>query len=166
VNDATDDEQGPDRNRTADTTVPKADTPRDIGRRSVLGRSLAVGASAGLAAGIAVVGSEAMAQAGANAAPATKVDVVVVGAGLSGLAAARGLKRAGKSVAVLEGRNRVAGRAYTEASKDGTWIDMGAQFIGPGQDRILALAAELGIKHFPFRVVRTGDIVNRCSETW
>lgn len=91
--------------------------------------------------------------------PAIKVDVAVIGAGLSGLAAARGLKRAGKSVVVLEGRDRVGGRAYTEASAAGGWIDMGAQFIGPGQDRILALAEELGVEHFPFHVVGDGILV-------
>jgi monoamine oxidase len=136
------------------TDVP-ADFWQSPRRRDVLKGSLALGVSAGLA----VAGSEAIAQGDAPAPLVAKVDVVVVGAGLSGLAAARNLTRAGKLVAVLEGRDRVGGRAYTEPSNGGSWIDMGAQFIGPGQDRILALAEELGVKHFPFHVSGNGIIV-------
>src|SRR5271167_1104524 len=118
-----------------------ADAPaqsQGLGRRDVLKGSFALGASASLT----VVSSKAMAQSDRSAAPVTKVDVVVVGAGLSGLSAARRLKKAGKSVAVLEGRDRVGGRAYSEPVKSGGWVDMGAQWIGPDQDRVLALADE------------------------
>ncbi len=75
------------------------------------------------------------------------VDVVVVGAGLSGLAAARDLAAAGRSVRVLEARERVGGRTLTE-SHDGTAFDLGAQWIGPGQDRTLRLCDALGVKRF------------------
>ena len=74
--------------------------------------------------------------------------VVVVGAGISGLAAARELKRAGVDVTVLEARDRVGGKMYTvEVGRD--QIDFGAHWIGPGQRRIADLARELGIATEP-----------------
>jgi monoamine oxidase len=77
------------------------------------------------------------------------VDVVVVGAGFAGLSAARALTRAGLSVRVLEARDRVGGRVYTTALAGGSWADLGGQWIGPTQDEILALVAELGVATFP-----------------
>ena len=74
----------------------------------------------------------------------TDVDVCVVGAGFAGLTAALRLKRAGQSVAVLEARDRVGGRTFTEVRADGAWIDRGGAWIGPGQDRIYALLDEFG----------------------
>jgi monoamine oxidase len=76
------------------------------------------------------------------------VEVVVVGAGFAGLTAARMLDEAGRSVVVLEARERVGGRTCTE-THHGTWIDLGGQWIGPGQDRIVALVAELGFGTYP-----------------
>jgi monoamine oxidase len=76
------------------------------------------------------------------------VDVVVIGAGLSGLVAARELARGGASVAVLEARDRVGGR-LVRAKLDGAWVDLGGQWIGPGQRRMIALAEELGAATFP-----------------
>ena len=72
-------------------------------------------------------------------------DVVVVGAGLAGLAAARRLVDAGAEVVVLEARDRVGGRTLTLPAADGTPIDHGGQWIGPTQDRIAALAARFGV---------------------
>ncbi|MCB9681651.1 MAG: FAD-dependent oxidoreductase [Alphaproteobacteria bacterium] len=77
-----------------------------------------------------------------------QVDVVVVGAGLAGLAAARRLVEAGASVAVVEARERVGGRTHTLVH-EGATIDVGGQWIGPGQPRMLALARELGVATFP-----------------
>lgn len=90
-----------------------------------------------------------------------RFDVVVVGAGFAGLTAARALADQGRSVAVLEARDRVGGRTFTEVHH-GTWIDLGGQWIGPGQDRIAALVAELGFATYPQRedgddVVLDGD---------
>ena len=66
-------------------------------------------------------------------------DVVVVGAGIAGLSAARELQRSGASVAVLEARDRIGGRAQSVPGLDGQILDLGAQFIGDAQKRINAL---------------------------
>src|SRR5262245_1212099 len=79
------------------------------------------------------------------------VDVVVVGAGLAGLSAARALHEAGVSVRVLEARDRVGGRVLSRKLSSGEVVDLGAQWLGPGQERMFALAAELGLATFPQR---------------
>jgi monoamine oxidase len=76
-------------------------------------------------------------------------EVVVVGAGYSGLAAARHLVRAGVDTLVLDARHRVGGRSFTEVSEAGYTVDRGGQWIGPTQDHLAALAAELGVATFP-----------------
>ena len=75
-------------------------------------------------------------------------DVVVVGAGFSGLAAARQLHRAGLDVLVLEGRHRIGGRSFTDVTPAGFTIDRGGQWIGPTQDHVAALAGEFGVRTF------------------
>ena len=75
-------------------------------------------------------------------------DVLVLGAGLSGLAAARRLAAAGTRVDVVEARARVGGRTHT-TELHGTTVDVGGQWIGPGQPRMQALVEELGIQTFP-----------------
>ena len=72
-------------------------------------------------------------------------DVVVVGAGLAGLTAARTLVAAGRSVVVLEARDRVGGRTLNHDLGDGQVVEAGGQYAGPTQNHILELAAELGI---------------------
>ncbi|MEU7918668.1 flavin monoamine oxidase family protein [Micromonospora zamorensis] len=74
--------------------------------------------------------------------------VVVVGAGFSGLAAALALARAGAQVRVLEARDRVGGRVLTRWLPELTQVDLGAQWIGPTQDRMYALVAEHGLATF------------------
>jgi monoamine oxidase len=79
----------------------------------------------------------------------SSADAVVIGGGLSGLRAARTLAAAGVDVVVLEAQDRVGGRTLTEHLSDGTFIDDGAQYISPGQDRLVALSEELGVALFP-----------------
>ena len=74
--------------------------------------------------------------------------MVVAGAGLAGLTAARRLTEAGVKVAVLEARDRVGGRTYS-ADVGGLRVDLGGQWIGPTQDRMEALVGELGLDMFP-----------------
>jgi putrescine oxidase len=71
-------------------------------------------------------------------------DVVIVGAGPSGLTAARELKKAGLSVAVLEARDRVGGRTWTD-TVDGAMLEIGGQWVSPDQTALLALLDELGL---------------------
>jgi monoamine oxidase len=76
-------------------------------------------------------------------------DLVVIGAGLAGLSAARAAAAAGASVVVVEARDRVGGRVLNEEIGDGRVVEVGGQWIGPTQDRLGALAGELGVATFP-----------------
>lgn len=75
-------------------------------------------------------------------------DVIIVGAGLAGLTAARLIAAAGRRVLVLEARDRVGGRTLSHRTASGDVVDLGAQWIGPTQDRMAALAKELGVATF------------------
>ncbi len=77
-------------------------------------------------------------------------DAIIVGAGLSGLVCATRLVDAGKSVLVLEARDRVGGRLHS-AMLAGTTIDLGGQWMAVGQPRLAALAASLEVPTFPQR---------------
>ena len=78
-----------------------------------------------------------------------QVEVVVVGAGMAGLIAARDLLAANFSVLVLEARDRVGGRLLNHTLANGTVVELGGQWVGPTQDRVLALAEELNVGLFP-----------------
>ncbi len=107
----------------------------------LLTRRQLVGAGAAGAAALAVR---------SNAARRTRrVDVCVVGAGLSGLAAARALVAADRTVVVLEARDRVGGRTLNRSIGGGHVSEVGGQFVGPTQDRIVALARAVGVATFP-----------------
>jgi monoamine oxidase len=80
-----------------------------------------------------------------------RVDCVVVGAGFSGLAAATALVEAGRSVVVVEARDRVGGRVRT-VHVGGSRTCVGAQWIGPQQSRMLALADQARVTRFPTHI--------------
>ncbi|MFF0457994.1 flavin monoamine oxidase family protein [Nocardia africana] len=77
------------------------------------------------------------------------VDVLVVGAGTAGLVAARDLVRSGSEVLVLEARDRVGGRLLNAALPGGSPIEVGGQWVGPTQHRVMALIEELGLRTYP-----------------
>ncbi len=113
----------------------------NVTRRQVLGAG---------AVGAAVAGVPAAAANGArHRVRRRRADVAIVGAGLAGLTAARALKKAGRSVIVLEARERVGGRTWNHKLAGGEVVDLGAAFVGPTQDRIIALAKATGVKTFP-----------------
>ena len=73
-------------------------------------------------------------------------DVVVIGAGLSGLAAAYSLADRGLRVTVLEAKDRVGGRTYTDQEYEGGPLDLGGMFVGATHHRSRALGEALGFK--------------------
>jgi len=72
--------------------------------------------------------------------------VVVVGAGFAGLAAADELRRGGAEVTVFEARDRVGGRVWSRELANGAVVEMGAEFILPGNDVLRETAADLGLE--------------------
>ncbi|HNM86136.1 MAG: FAD-dependent oxidoreductase [Mycobacterium sp.] len=80
---------------------------------------------------------------------ARDADVIVVGAGLSGLIAARTVLAAGLRPLVLEADDRVGGRILTEEVLPGIPVELGAQWIGDTHHRMFALAGELGVETYP-----------------
>src|SRR5947209_4295753 len=79
---------------------------------------------------------------------APPVDVIIVGAGMAGLCAARQLQRQDLSVVVLEARDRVGGRILSQQVGREV-LDLGGQWQGPTQNRLADLAAEFGVRMFP-----------------
>ena len=102
-------------------------------------------------AGLAGLGSMTLGRQGsvADSATPSDVDVVVVGAGLSGLTAARQLRRHGLKVHLLEARARTGGRMIRQTTRTGAVIDMGGQWGGETHHRFKKLVEELGIERFP-----------------
>jgi monoamine oxidase len=120
----------------------------------------------GLGAAAAVGGGADLAAA-AKRKPAPKrqrarvYDVAVVGAGLAGLNAAEAIRAAGRSVIVLEARERVGGRNLDHPLGKGAVAELGGEWAGPGQDRVLALAKRLGVATFD--TYSNGDSVYHSS---
>ena len=130
----------------------KGNTKKSLtARRQFLTQTLAGGALAG---GMALTGkagafSISSGNSKSHQGPSDILDVVIIGAGLAGLTAARDLKRAGcESFVVLEARNRVGGRTYKHDLGNGAVSEAGGQWIGPGQTAIADLARQLNIDTF------------------
>lgn len=113
-----------------------------LSRRNVLRGAVAIGAAGAVA--------PSMSTSADAASTSTLYDCVIVGAGLSGLAAARRLTAAGRNVLVVEARDRPGGRVQNIDSLSGNLhFDGGAEFVGPTQNHIQALADEYGVGTFP-----------------
>ena len=118
-------------------------------RRSFLsGGAVLVGGAAVAASASQPAAATPAAGSGASGGTSLTADVVIVGAGLAGLTAARNLVAAGKSVVVLEARDRVGGRTLNHPIGSGHIAEAGGEFVGPTQDRVAALASAVGIDTF------------------
>ncbi|XCW06896.1 FAD-dependent oxidoreductase [Streptomyces sp. HUAS MG47] len=91
--------------------------------------------------------------------------MAVVGAGMSGLIAARELGRQGIDVLVLESADRPGGRMMAETSPLGSRLDLGGQWLGHGHHRFAALAAELGAEVFPMRTPKAPGVIEGSGRT-
>jgi len=126
-------------------------TDPTLSRRQLLTGMVGVGAGAALAAcGESLLPA---ANAAGDSTVSETAEVVVIGAGLAGLMAARQLTAAGKQVLVLEARDRVGGRTLNQTltatgASPGTVVEIGGQWVGPTQDVVLALIDELGLETF------------------
>jgi monoamine oxidase len=93
--------------------------------------------------------------------------VIVVGAGMAGLTAARAVAAAGRSFHVIEARDRVGGRVLNHSIGNGQAIELGAEYVGPTQDRVLALMSDLKVEKFD--TFDTGDnvyVADGTRMTW
>ena len=73
-------------------------------------------------------------------------DVIIIGAGSSGLSAARELTRLGLTYRLVEGSHRIGGRAYSEEIAPGVWFDLGCSYLHQGEiNPFVAIADELGV---------------------
>jgi monoamine oxidase len=86
------------------------------------------------------------------------IDVVVLGAGLAGLSAARDLERAGADVVVLEARDRIGGRVEAVMLPDGRSAQAGGEVFGPGHTAYAELVEELGLAVEPSYVADPGEM--------
>jgi monoamine oxidase len=153
-----------------------------LSRRTLLGGMAVAGAGVALnplRAFAATAKDAALPDATTTPSGGMKADVVVIGAGFSGLSAARRLRAKGLSVIVLEARDRVGGRTHNQDLAangfPGRVVEMGGQFVGPmpdepatasvptqavfnPQDRILALANAVGVG--TFKTYNAGNYIN------
>jgi monoamine oxidase len=93
----------------------------------------------------------------------SRPDVVVVGAGLAGLAAARDLEAAGAQVTVLEARDRVGGRVEQVELADGRLVQLGGEVVGNAHTSYLGLVEELGLTLTASYVAEPGEITRQVA---
>jgi monoamine oxidase len=74
-----------------------------------------------------------------------RLDVIVVGAGLSGLSAAKTLEAAGCTCQVLEAQDRAGGRIRSTVSSDGYVMEAGAQFLNQDMEKLIGLVHDAGL---------------------
>lgn len=136
---------------------PPSSSPSDISRRRFL-QVTGVVAAAGLAGTgcntpptpqAPVASTDSTAPETSSRGTPISVDVCVVGAGFAGLAAAHAVKAAGKTVMVLEARDRVGGRTLTIPIQGGGWVDEGGQWVGAGHDRFYHWIKATGKTTYP-----------------
>lgn len=120
--------------------------PVPFGSRAITRRRMLTVAGAGAAVGGGALVAGALGAPSAKAVGAAEADVIVVGAGLSGLAAAMEVRDRGRSVILLEARDRVGGRCHNVVTPGGVTIDAGAEFLGPTQDAMIDLADRYGVE--------------------
>src|SRR5579875_3217205 len=85
-------------------------------------------------------------------------DVLVLGAGLAGLSAARDLMDGGADVLVLEARTRIGGRVHAVALEDGRRLQLGGEVVGHAHTAYRTLCAELGLTLVPSYVDDPGEL--------
>ena len=118
--------------------------PDKIGRRELLKLSLQASA-------YALIGPSSKAYPrAARPEIAARHDVIIIGAGVAGLAAARFLKSKGANVLILEARDRIGGRVRTDVSLPGLKLDLGASWIvGTRGNPIASLATNFNLRTLP-----------------
>ena len=139
------------------STMSETGDPSVTRRRFVTGAAAVTAAAAGLAAGGPAADAYPAPPAGGPGSLPERADVVIVGAGLAGLTAARRLTGHRHSVVVLEANDRVGGRVWNHDLGHGVVTERGGTFIGPTQNHLAALATELKVP--TYRVYDTGEDV-------
>jgi monoamine oxidase len=95
----------------------------------------------------------------------SRPDVVVVGAGLAGLSAARDLEAGGAQVTVLEARDRVGGRVEQVELPDGRRVQLGGEVVGDAHTSYLGLVEELGLTLTASYVAEPGELTRQVPES-
>ena len=119
-----------------------------LSRRRLLGAGLATAVAGGTLRGQAMASSRTEAGSPAAVAEQSSVDVVVIGAGISGLIAARAIERQGRRTTVLEAAPRIGGRCLRQQTIQDWWLDLGGQWMGKTHHLFQELTKELEIELF------------------